>query len=110
MSLEFLLLTCFADLSTGDQLIHVIPRKYPNASESELLTGETSERQSFTRTREISHPALTREVNLATPFTAPSAEDIRESGSAFQSLMVWGKATLINISINNRDMICKRIT
>ena len=43
MSSEFLLLTCCADLSTGDQLI--IRRKYPNApeSESELFTGDTSE-------------------------------------------------------------------
>ena len=43
MSLEFLLLTCCADLSTGDQLI--VRRKYPNAaeSESELFTGDMSE-------------------------------------------------------------------
>ena len=33
MSLKFVLLTCCADLSTGDQLI--IRRKYPNAPESE---------------------------------------------------------------------------
>ena len=32
-------------------------------------------------------PALIREVNLATPFSAPSAEEIREYVSAFQSLM-----------------------
>ena len=32
-------------------------------------------------------------MNLATPFSAPSAEEIRESGSDFQSLMVSGKAT-----------------
>ena len=54
MSLEFLLLTCCADLSTGDQLI--IRRKYPNAPESELSTGDTSEWQSLTRT-------LTREIS-----------------------------------------------
>ena len=38
----FLLLTCCADLLTGDQLI--IRRKYPNApeSESELFTGDTT--------------------------------------------------------------------
>ena len=38
----FLLLTCYADLSTGDQLI--IRRKNPNApeSESELFTVDTS--------------------------------------------------------------------
>ena len=30
-----------ADLSTGDPLI--IPRKYPNASESELIIGDTPE-------------------------------------------------------------------
>ena len=43
MSLDVLLLTSCADLSTGDQLI--IRRKYPNApeSESELFTGDTSE-------------------------------------------------------------------
>ena len=35
--------------------------------------------------------ALTREVNLATPSSAPSAEEIIESGSAFQSLMVCGE-------------------
>ena len=47
MSLEILLLTCCADLSTGDQLI--IRSKYPNAleSESELFTGDTSEWQSW---------------------------------------------------------------
>ena len=33
--------------------------------------------------------ALTREVNLATSSSAPSAEEIRESGSEFQSLMAW---------------------
>ena len=40
-SLEFLLHTCYANLSTGDQLI--IRRKYPNAPESEsaLITGDT---------------------------------------------------------------------
>ena len=60
MSLECLLLTCCADFSAGDQLM--IPRKYPNASEfeSELFTGDTSEWQSFTRTREIS-PKLSPE-------------------------------------------------
>ena len=31
---------------------------------------------------------LTREMNLATSSSAPSAEEIRASGSAFQSLMV----------------------
>ena len=35
------LFTCCADLSTGDQLI--AQRTYPNASESELFTGDTSE-------------------------------------------------------------------
>ena len=43
MSLEFLFLTCCADLSTGDHLI--IRRKYSNTpeSESELFTDDTSE-------------------------------------------------------------------
>ena len=53
--------------------------------------------------------ALTREVNLATPSSAPSAEEIRESGSAFQSLMIWGKKLHINISICNGDLICAPI-
>ena len=35
--------------------------------------------------------ALTREVNLATQSSASSADEIRESGRAFQSLIVWGK-------------------
>ena len=35
--------------------------------------------------------ALTREVNLDTQSSDNSAEDIRESGSSFQSLIVWGK-------------------
>ena len=60
--------------------------------------------------QEDKSPALTREVNLATPLSAPSAEEIRESGSAFHSLMVWEKATLINISTGNEDLICQRIT
>ena len=47
MSLQFLLLTCFADMSTGDQLI--IQRKYPNVSESELFTGDMSELLSLNR-------------------------------------------------------------
>ena len=33
-----------------------------------------------------------------------------ESGNAFQFLIVWGEATLINISISNGDLICQRIT
>ena len=47
-------------------------------AESEMFAGDTSERQSFTRirTREI-RLILTREVNLATPSSAPSAEEIR---------------------------------
>ena len=52
-------------------------------------------------------------MNLATPFSAPSAEEIRESGSAFQSLMMrdggGGEATLINISIGYGDLICDRM-
>ena len=40
---------------------------------------------------------LTTEVNLATLFSAPSVEEIRETAGAFQSLMVWGKTTLINV-------------
>ena len=59
--------------------------------ESELFTGVTPERQSFSRTMTRESLALTREVNLATPSSASSAEEIRESGSAFQSLMAWGK-------------------
>ena len=35
--------------------------------------------------------ALTREVNLDTQSSDNSAEEIRESGSSFQSLMVCGK-------------------
>ena len=35
--------------------------------------------------------ALTREVNLAIQSSASSADDIRELGRAFQSLIVWGK-------------------
>ena len=35
--------------------------------------------------------ALTREVNLATQSSTSSADEIRESGRAFQSLIVWGK-------------------
>ena len=56
MSFDFLLLACWADLSTGGPLI--IRGKYPNApeSESELFTVDTSEWQSFTRT-------LTREIS-----------------------------------------------
>ena len=38
MSLEFLLLSCCAALSTGDKLI--VRRKYPNAPESELFTDD----------------------------------------------------------------------
>ena len=42
--------------------------------------------------------------------SVPSAEEIRESGSTFQSLMAWGEeATLINISISNGDLICQRM-
>ena len=36
-------------------------------------------------------PTLTREVNLATQSSASSADEIRESGRAFQFLIVWGK-------------------
>ena len=35
--------------------------------------------------------ALTREVNLATQSSASSVDEIKESGRAFQSLIVWGK-------------------
>ena len=64
-------------------------------------------------------------MNIATPSLAPSAEEIRESESAFQSLMVVcvcgggggatlinirvGGATLINISVSNGDLICYRM-
>ena len=34
-------------------------------------------------------PRMVNDINLAIPSSAPSQE-IRESGSAFQSLMVWG--------------------
>ena len=63
--------------------------------------------------------ALTRGVNLATPSSVTSAEEIRESGSAFQSLMVWGKSCtykyiiayllLINISSSSGNLICHRM-
>ena len=35
--------------------------------------------------------ALTREVNLDTQSSDNSTEEMSESGSAFQSLIVWGK-------------------
>ena len=35
--------------------------------------------------------ALTREVNFVTQSSASSADEIRESGRAFPSLIVWGK-------------------
>ena len=54
-------------------------------------------------------PSSHRRSELQTPSSAPSAEEITESGSAFQSLMAWGKATLINISISNGDQICQRM-
>ena len=41
--------------------------------------------------REISALALKREVNLATQSSTSSADEIRESGKAIQSLIVWGK-------------------
>ena len=42
-------------------------------------------------------------VNLATSSSAPSAEEIRESESVFQYLMVWGE----NVSISNGELKCK---
>ena len=49
-------------------------------------------------------------MNLATPSSTPSAEEIRESGSAFQSPNGLGeKATLINIRFSNGDLMCHRI-
>ena len=54
--------------------------------------------------------ALTREVNLATQSSESSADEIRESGRAFQSLIVWGKeATFINICIGNGSLKCHRV-
>ena len=41
--------------------------------------------------------ALRRKVNLDTKSSDNSAEEIRESGSSFQSLIVWGKAMQICI-------------
>ena len=42
---------------------------------------------------------LSKEVNLATPSSAPSAKDNIESGRAFQSLMVQGKRDPFHLSI-----------
>ena len=52
------------------------------------------------------HPnPITREVNLATQSSASSADETRESGRTFQSLIVWGEeATFINICISNGDL------
>ena len=55
-----------------------------------IVTGDTSNWQSFTRTCDQGSwsLALTREVNLATEYSAPSAAERRESVSEFQSLKV----------------------
>ena len=47
---------------------------------------------SFTWTRDMGNYclALTKEANIVTPSSAPSADEIIESGKAFQFLMVWG--------------------
>ena len=71
-------------------------------TESELFTGDTSEWQSFTRTRELK----------ATPSLTSSAKEKRECGSAFQSVMAWGKKLhlqIIKISVSNGDLICHRM-
>ena len=39
--------------------------------------------------------ALTREVNLDTQSSDNSAEEMSESGRAFQSLIVWGKKVFL---------------
>ena len=70
-------------------------------SESELPTGDTSNRQSFTRTYNWKDQSLdlSRLVNLAMQSSAPSAENKREVGSSFQALTVIGeKSELINVS------------
>ena len=49
-------------------------------------------------------------MNLATQSSASSADEIRESGRAFQSLIVWGEeATFINICICNGSLKCHRV-
>ena len=49
-------------------------------------------------------------MNLATQSSASSADEIRESGRAFQSLIVWGEeATFINICIGNGSLKCHRV-
>ena len=62
-----------------------------------IVTDDTSKSQSFTRTcgQGIESLALTREVNLATGSSAPSATERREPVSEFQSLIVWGKKLLL---------------
>ena len=106
----FLLLACCADLSTGDQVItRKSIRTHLNLHLNCLLATRQNDSHQDQDHGDLS-PALTREVILATPSSAPSvAEEISESGSAFQTLIVFGKATLINISISNGDLICQRI-
>ena len=55
-------------------------------------------------------PSSHQRSELSNTILGTSAEEIRESGSAFQSLMVWEKkATHINISVSNGDLICHRM-
>ena len=55
-------------------------------------------------------PSSHQRSELSNTISAPSAEEIRVSESAFQSLMVWGgEAPLINISISNGGLICHRV-
>ena len=55
-----------------------------------IVTGDTFKRQSFTRTCDEGSRslALTREVNLATESSAPSAAERKVSASEFQSRIV----------------------
>ena len=49
-------------------------------------------------------------MNLAIQSSASSADEIRESGRAFQSLIKSGEeTTFINICISNRSLKCHRV-
>ena len=83
------------ELSTKCVFISILSmNEIVKESESELFTGDMSERQSFTRTtiRETIVPSSHQRSELSNTISAPLADEIRESGSAVQPLVVWGKS------------------
>ena len=75
---------------------------YKSWSESELFTGDTLERQSFTI-------ALTREVNAILGTFSRGDKRVWKCIPVPNSLGGGGVATLINISVSNGDLICHTI-